>query len=138
RTRIEDLERLGPEAFAAVRARGLVHEPERKPEVAARVGAAMAAVRLPGYTQAARMPASGWSFDAAAAPPGPPMVICGAHDRVTPPAQTARVAQAVPSRVRIGNDVVLVADAGHAVMQEYPRAVSDCMAGLISVGMAAG
>jgi pimeloyl-ACP methyl ester carboxylesterase len=137
RARIDDLERLGPQAFAAARARGLVYEPERKPEVTGRVEAAMAAVRLPGYAQAARMLASAWIYDDVAALEVPTLVMCGAHDRVTPPEQTARVAQAVPSRVRLKNDVVLIADAGHAVMQEWPRAVADGMAGLIGPPMPA-
>lgn len=131
RARLDELARLGPEAFAASRARALVHKPDRKPEVAARVEAAMAAVRLPSYAQAARMLASAWIFDDVAALQAPTIVICGANDRVTPPDQTKRVADAVPSLVRIGGDLVLITDAGHAVTQERPEEVARRLAGLI-------
>jgi pimeloyl-ACP methyl ester carboxylesterase len=131
RARIDELEKLGPQAFAAARARGLVHEPDRKPEVTARVEAAMAAVQFPGYAQAVRMLASAWIFDDAAALQVPTVVMCGANDRVTPPEQSKRVADAVPPPVRIGGDMILIADAGHAVTQEQPDEVAQHLAGLI-------
>ena len=72
----------------------------------------MAAVRLPGYGQAAGMLASAWIFDDVAALQAPTVVLCGAHDRITPPEQTQRVADAVPQHVRSESDMVLIADAG--------------------------
>jgi pimeloyl-ACP methyl ester carboxylesterase len=132
RARVDELGRLGPKDFAASRARGLVHEPDRKPEVTGRVEAAMAAVRLPGYTQAARMLASAWIFDDVATLQAPTLVMCGAHDRVTPPEQTGRVAHAVPPHVRVENDAILIADAGHAVPQERPQDVAERISGLIN------
>jgi pimeloyl-ACP methyl ester carboxylesterase len=131
RARVDELARLGPKAFAAARARGLVHEADRKPQVTARVEAAMAAVQLRGYVQAARMLASAWIFDDAAALQAPTVVMCGANDRVTTPEQSKRVADAVPPPVRIGGDVVLIADAGHAVTQERPEEVAQHLAGLM-------
>jgi pimeloyl-ACP methyl ester carboxylesterase len=133
RARIDELDQLGPQAFAAKRAGGLVHEPARHPELTAKVEAAMAAVCMPGYGQAARMLASAWIYDDAAALRAPTIVACGAHDRVTPPEQTSRVAQAVPERLRVGDDAVLIADAGHAVPQQQPQAVADLIARLIAV-----
>jgi len=131
RARIDDLVRFGPKDFAAARAPGLVHEPDRKPDVTAKVEAAMAAVRLPGYAQAVRMLASAWIFDDTAALQVPTIVVCGANDRVTPPEQTKRVADTVPPRVRIGSDMILIEDAGHAVTQEQPQQVARHLASLI-------
>ena len=130
RARVDELERLGAKAFAASRASGLVHDPDRKPEVTSRVEAAMAAIRLPGYVQAVRMLASAWIFDDVAALQVPTIVICGAHDRVTPPEQSARVAHAVPARASVEKDLVLIAGAGHAVPQERPQQIAERVAGL--------
>jgi pimeloyl-ACP methyl ester carboxylesterase len=131
RARVDDFVRLGAKQFAAARAPGLVHQPDRKPDVTAKVEAAMAAVQLPGYAQAVRMLASAWIDDDATVLQVPTVVICGANDRVTPPEQTKRVAAAVPARVRIGSDMILIEDAGHAVTQEQPREVARHLAGLI-------
>lgn len=129
--RIDDLVRLGPHAFAAARARGLVHEPEHHAELVRRVESAMAAVRLPGYAQAARMLGSAWIFDDVSSLRAPTMVVCGVQDRVTPPEQTARVTAAVPSHLRIAERTVLIEDAGHAVPQQQPQRVAEALIEMI-------
>lgn len=69
RGRIDDLARLGPDAFAAARAANLVHDPDANPDVVAMFRHGMAQVGLPGYGQAARMLAHGHLFDDAAPRP---------------------------------------------------------------------
>ena len=52
--RIDDLDRLGPDAFVVARSPRLVHRPEARRAVLAGVQQAMAAVHPPGYAQAVR------------------------------------------------------------------------------------
>ena len=140
RARVDELARLGSKAFAAARAPGLLYQPGLHPETTRRVEAAMAAVQMPGYRQAARMLASAQIFDDVAALQVPTVVACGAHDRVTPPAQTARVAAAVPVAMRVEPAVALIDGAGHALPQEQPRKVAELIATVIDrhVGSAHG
>ena len=87
----------------------------------------MAAVRRPGYDQAARLLAGGRLLDDVAALEVPTMVLVGTQDRITPPANAREVinamreARARPVYREIGN-------AGHAVCQEQPEAVAHFIA----------
>jgi len=125
RTRIEDLSRLGAEAFAEARAANLVHAPEKHPETLALVRGAMARVTLPGYAQAARMLASGRLLDDAERLAVPTDVIVGAEDRVTPPEGARRVHDALRSNVR--GHLIELPGAGHAIYQQSPRHLAEAL-----------
>lgn len=116
--RIDDLEALGPEAFAAARAPRLVHAPEAFPERVAVVRETMARVQLPGYAQAARMLASGRLLDDLARVSAPTDVIAGVEDRVTPIDGARRAYAALPPSSR--GRFVEAAAVGHALAQEAP------------------
>ncbi len=93
--RIEDLDRLGAEQFAAARAPLLLGDPAGQPDVLQAVASAMAAVRRPGYDQAARMLASGRLLEDAAKIDVPTAVLVGSKDTITPPANARRVFDAL-------------------------------------------
>ena len=93
--RVEDLDRLGSEQFAATRSPLLLADPAGRPDVLQMVTRAMAAVRRPGYDQAARMLAGGRMLDDAAGFAVPASVIVGSQDRITPPANARRVFDAL-------------------------------------------
>lgn len=120
--RIDDLERLGPAAFACARAPRLIHEPARHSELVAAVAAGMARVRLPGYAQAVRMLASGDLAGQAAALRVPSCVFVGAEDVVTPPAQSRAVWDALPAPTR--RHYAELSDTGHAAPQQAPAALA--------------
>jgi pimeloyl-ACP methyl ester carboxylesterase len=120
RERIEDLERMGPEAFAQARAARLVHAPEANAALVARVTEAMSKVTMPGYVQAARMLASGRLLDDIERLSVPTDVIVGAEDVVTPPDGARRAHGALPARYR--GKLTLVPEAGHALYQQAPAA----------------
>ena len=119
-SRIDDLERLGAEAFAASRAARLVHNPQSKPEVLARVRSAMAALSKGGYAQAVRALGHGDLLADAARITAPTCVAIGAEDVVTPPAG-ARALHAALTRPRGYQEI---AATGHALPQEAPVAVA--------------
>lgn len=125
--RIDDLDTLGAEAFAAARAARLVHQPERKPQVLAGVREAMAAVNPQGYAQAVRALGAGDLLADAAAIIVPTLVAVGAEDVVTPPANARRVHDALTDPVGCHD----IADAGHALAQENPAAVAGLLMPLI-------
>lgn len=118
--RIDDLERMGPEAFAEARAARLIHAPEADLALLARVTDGMAQVSMPGYGQAARMLASGRLLDDIERLSVPTDVIVGAEDVVTPPDGARRAHAAVPARYR--GTLTLVPGAGHALYQQAPAA----------------
>jgi pimeloyl-ACP methyl ester carboxylesterase len=122
-SRIEELDRLGAEKFATARAPGLLADPAARPDALRAVETAMAAVRRPGYDQAARLLAGGRLLDDAAAIDVPTAVVVGAQDRITPPANARRLYDALrgPSRRHAYREI---ADAGHAVCQEQPAEVA--------------
>ena len=120
-TRISELDRLGAEKFAAARAPGLLADAGSRPEVLAMVEQAMAAVRRPGYDQAARLLAGGRLIEDAAKVDVPTAVIVGAQDRITPPANARRVFAALRGEGHVYREI---ADAGHAVCQEQPAEVA--------------
>jgi pimeloyl-ACP methyl ester carboxylesterase len=122
--RIADLERLGPERFAAERAAKLVADPQAQPDVVAQVRAAMAAVHSAGYAQAARMLGQGRLLDDAARIAVPAAVIVGDRDAITPPERAERLADALRAGARgAATRLVTIRSAGHAVCQEQPDAV---------------
>jgi pimeloyl-ACP methyl ester carboxylesterase len=125
--RIDELDRLGPERFAAARAPGLLADPAARPDVLAEVERAMADVRRPGYDQAARLLAGGRLLDDAAGLEVPTLVLVGAQDRITPPANVRRAFDALrTSSAR--HAYREIADAGHALCQEQPDAVARAIA----------
>ena len=126
--RIDDLEREGPEAFAAARAARLVHAPEDNPGMVAQVRKAMSQVRLPGYAQAARMLAAGRLLDDAERLAVPTDVIVGEGDLVTPPEGARRVHEALRGAAR--GSLSIVPGAGHAIYLQAPGAVATVLAGV--------
>jgi pimeloyl-ACP methyl ester carboxylesterase len=120
--RIEDLDRLGAEQFAAARAPSLVGDPAGQPDVVQAVASAMAAVRRPGYDQAARMLASGRLLEDAAKIDVPTAVLVGSKDTITPPANVRRAFDALRASVRITYQEF--PGAGHALCQERPAEVA--------------
>ncbi|HVV94538.1 MAG TPA: alpha/beta fold hydrolase [Hyphomicrobiales bacterium] len=120
--RIEALDRLGPAAFAAERAPGLVGDPAARPDVVAAVERAMAAIRRPGYDQATRMLGSARLLADAAALGVPTAVVVGTLDRITPPPIAREVVAALPAAA--APRLVEIPGAGHAVCQEMPDAVA--------------
>ncbi|MGD9766020.1 MAG: alpha/beta fold hydrolase [Pseudolabrys sp.] len=123
--RIDDLQTLGPAAFAKARAHRLVYQPERKREIAQAVEDAMAAVDPAGYAQAVQALGRGDLLADARHIKAPTLVAVGAQDIITPP-DNARQAHAALS----GSRFHLIDDAGHALPQEAPQAVSTLLAPL--------
>lgn len=139
RARIDDLQKLGPDAFAARRAPRLVFEPERNLEVTAFVTRNMSRVRMPGYGQAMRMLASGRLLDDLVTLSVPASIIVGLEDVVTPPQVNRHAHAAIPARFR--GPLVELPDAGHAIYQQTPaafaRAVAACLDQTMPVRMQA-
>jgi pimeloyl-ACP methyl ester carboxylesterase len=126
--RIDELDRLGPAKFAAARAAGLVADPVARPDVLQAVTDAMAAVRRPGYEQAARLLAGGQLLDDAAKIAVPTTVVVGAQDRITPPANARRAFAALSCGTHAYQEI---RDAGHAVCQEQPAAIARALAEIV-------
>jgi pimeloyl-ACP methyl ester carboxylesterase len=127
--RIEQLDRLGAEQFAAARAPLLLADPAAHPDVLQSVMRAMASIRRPGYDQAARMLATAGMLDDAAKITAPTVVVVGAQDRITPPKNARRVFEALPASAR--REFFEIPDAGHAVCQEHPAAVARVIAAIV-------
>jgi pimeloyl-ACP methyl ester carboxylesterase len=127
--RIEDLDRLGAEGFAAARSPLLLADPAARPDVLQAVARAMAAVRRPGYDQACRMLAVGRMLDDAAKITVPTAVMVGAQDRITPPDTTRRVYDALRPSAQRG--YFEIADTGHALPQERPAEVARTIASIV-------
>lgn len=126
--RIDDLDALGPQAFAEARAPRLVHAPETKPEVLGAVRRAMAAVKPAGYAQAVHALGAGDLLGDAARFARPALVACGEEDLVTPPDNARRLHAALPA----GSALHLVPGAGHALPQEEPAAIAALLAGMVA------
>jgi pimeloyl-ACP methyl ester carboxylesterase len=120
--RIEDLDRLGAEQFAAARAPSLLGDPTARPDLLAELTTAMAAVRRPGYDQAARMLTSGRLLDDAARIDVPTAVLVGSKDRITPPEGGRRAFAAL--RPAAQRELREFFGAGHALYQEQPGEVA--------------
>jgi pimeloyl-ACP methyl ester carboxylesterase len=128
--RIEELDRLGPAQFAAARAGGLLADTSARPDVLQAVREAMAAVRRPGYDQAARLLAVGRLLDDAAKLAVPTTVLVGEQDRITPPANVRRAFDAVPAaQRRLYREIP---DSGHAICQERPDVVARVIAEIVA------
>jgi len=119
--RIEELERLGAQEFAQKRAPNLVHEPLKHPHVVARVEAAMAQVRFPGYRQAVHMLACGNLASMVAQVERCPGFIIGAQDRVTPMEQTQKAVAAWSAAHGYNPPLVVIEEAGHAAYVQRPK-----------------
>ena len=121
--RIEELDRVGPEKFAAARAPGLLADATVRPHVLQLVERAMAAIRRPGYDQATRLLAGGRLLDDAAKLDVPTAVLVGVHDRITPPVNARRLVDALRNSSQ-PHAYREIPDAGHAVCQEQPAEVA--------------
>jgi pimeloyl-ACP methyl ester carboxylesterase len=114
--RLGDVVELGPRRMADQRGPRLL-APAATPEMLRRVVETMAAVRPDGYSQAARMLASGdIKADVPLLPADMPVqFLYGDGDVITPPARNLEVAALRPTA-----PVHVVKDAGHAVYLEQP------------------
>jgi pimeloyl-ACP methyl ester carboxylesterase len=128
--RIEELDRLGAEKFASKRAPGLLADPSAHPDILRAVERAMAAVRRPGYDQAARLLAVGRLLDDAAKIEVPSAVVAGSDDRITP-VGSAHFAFAALQGSSPRRAFRIIAGAGHAVCQEQPAEVASTIAQFI-------
>jgi pimeloyl-ACP methyl ester carboxylesterase len=129
--RIAELDRLGPETFAAARAPGLLANPAARPDVLQAVERAMAAIQRPGYDQAARLLAGGRLLDDAAKLEVPTAIIVGTQDRITPPENARRVFDVLRASSR-GHAYREIQNAGHAVCQEQPAEVARVIADIVA------
>lgn len=127
--RIDDLARLGPEAFAETRSPRLVFQPETNADVLVRVRDGMARVRAPGYPQAARMLASGALLADAAKLNVPTDVVVGAEDVVTPPEAAQNTYEALPQGLR--GRFTLIPATGHAIYQQAPARFASALMALV-------
>jgi pimeloyl-ACP methyl ester carboxylesterase len=124
--RLDTLETLGPAGMAEKRApRLLGSKPPAGALEAAR--AVMAEVRPRGYAQAARMLSTANVFDELAGCEAPALVVCGSEDRVTPPADNERIAQALP-----GAQFTLIEGAGHLPYLEAPERFNAVVDGFLA------
>lgn len=124
--RIDDLERLGAEVFAAARAPRLVFCPAENTAALKIVQGAMGRVSMPGYGQAVRMLASGRLPDDVARLCVPTDVITGAEDIITPPEGARRVHAALPEPVR--GRFTELPRLGHALYQQDPAGFAAALA----------
>ena len=127
--RIDDLERLGPVAFAQARAARLMFRPEANPALLARIRTAMGSVHTAGYAQAVRSLGAGDLLADAAPIATPALVAVGAEDFVTPPANAARLHAALSHG--LGAPRILPA-CGHALPQEAPEATAALLEELLA------
>lgn len=125
--RIDELRQLGPRDFAGKRAARLVYRPETKPGLVAGVRDAMAAVDPVGYMQAARALGTGDLLADAAQLQAKTLVAVGAQDVVTPPEN----ARALYAALRHPAGYHEIAEAGHALPQEDPKAVAGLLRELV-------
>lgn len=128
RSRIVELEALGPEQFAARRAGRLV-SPHAADDVAVRVRQQMARVRVPGYRAAAEFMASTDTGPLLGDIRVPTLVIVGEDDVVTGVDEARLLADRIP-----GARLTIIPRAGHAAITERPDefagAVTDFWHGL--------
>src|SRR5690606_28363156 len=82
--RLDDLDKLGADAFAKARASNLIYQPENNPQLVERVFQTMRTVSNPGYSQAVHMLASGQLLEDCQHVTVPVSVIVGAQDHITP------------------------------------------------------
>lgn len=118
RGRVTELEAAGASRFAAARAPRLLAD-GAEPSVFAEVERQMASVRVPGYAGAAEMMAQSDTGAVLAGLRVPTLVLVGEEDRVTGVEESRLLASRIP-----GASFGLVADAGHAAVQERPGEVA--------------
>lgn len=126
--RVDQLERLGPAAFAKQRAPSLL-SPGAPTELVRLVASTMAgAVRLPGYRWAAHTMAATDLTSRLGDVTVPTMVLFGEDDQVTGRAAGEVLAHAIPGAVSVS--IML---AGHLVNQEQPAAVNAWIAAFVQI-----
>ncbi len=136
--RLSDFEQLGAAECARLRAPRLLADPQATPDVTSAVETAMAALTLPGYAQAARFLGCASIFEDVHSLAVPTLVVCGVQDRITPPEQARRVAEAIPAQARFRSEMpFLIEQAGHALPQERPAELARCCAALTVATMEA-
>ena len=89
----------------------------------------MAAVRRPGYDQAARMLATGCLVEEAAKIDVPTAVLVGSKDGITPPHSVRRAFESLPQSAR--RAFREFPGVGHAICQEEPATVANVIAAII-------
>jgi pimeloyl-ACP methyl ester carboxylesterase len=120
RERVELVERLGIEGLSATRAAGLC-APGADAQAIERVRQNMALATPGGYVQAAHLLAHDDLMTHLERAPVPRAVLCGEHDRVTPPDPCKAVARAVDC------PFVLLPGVGHACYVEDARRFNDAL-----------
>lgn len=118
--RIDQLRQMGADAYAAARAGHLMHRPDGRPDILARLRAGLASLDLAGYAQAVHALGSGDLIADAPRITVPVSVAYGAEDGVTSPSGAERLMAALPA----GANLTLVPETGHALPQEQPRWVA--------------
>jgi pimeloyl-ACP methyl ester carboxylesterase len=119
-SRIDEINELGPAAFAKKRAPRLVGDPNARPDVVAAVEQAMATVNPRGYVQAVHALGAGTLLSDAKSVLIPVMVAVGTRDQITPPANAAELHAVLPRPSGFHQ----IANAGHALPQEEPAALA--------------
>lgn len=128
RRRADDLDRLGPAAFAAERGPRLVSPTAPDALREAVFGTMAAAVRLPGYRWAAEAMADTDHTGRLAEVTVPALVVAGTADTVTGPPDAERLHARLPdSRLH------LIEGAGHLVNQERPQALDAVLRPFLSL-----
>ena len=127
RSRLDDLDALGPAGLAARRAPRLLTE-TATPEQLERAREAMAAIRPGGYRQAVAMLAQGDLPADAGNVTVPTLVLCGSEDAVTPPAGSRALAAAMQ-----GARYREIPDAGHLCYLEKPDAFNAAVREFLSL-----
>jgi pimeloyl-ACP methyl ester carboxylesterase len=124
--RIGQLRAMVRDADAAARAGHLMHRPQARPDMLARLRAGLAGLGLAGYAQAVHALATGDLVADAAGITCPSLVAYGTEDIVTPPSGAARLMAVLPAGTRLE----LVPDTGHTLPQEHPGIVAAMLARL--------
>ncbi|TWP34682.1 alpha/beta fold hydrolase [Leekyejoonella antrihumi] len=121
RSRVDELATVGAVEFASRRAHRLV-APGADRAVADEVVRQMAGVRVPGYRAAAEFMADTDTTALLSDLETPTLVLVGEHDRVTGVAESELLASRIP-----GARFAVIADAGHAAVQERPESVASAV-----------
>lgn len=122
--RIDAMMNEGVGRFAAARGPRLVFRKDMT-DVVASVVKAMSEVKLPGFAQSSRMLSTGDLISDATLIMARTLVLVGAQDEITKPANCERLHDAlVAASPTLRHRFEIVAQAGHAVTQEQPEAVA--------------
>lgn len=133
-SRLDAMISEGALKFAATRGPRLVFD-RSKAGLVAEVTSTMSEVKLPGYAHASRLLSSGDLLADAAKIATPTLVVVGAQDEVTPPANCRRVYDALmrANARQLAHRFELLDRAGHAAAQEQPEALARLVAAACSV-----